>query len=84
MYLPPIDKIAAKFWNEIPRHFSFAQSDEFIIIPNHIYSILYIRDRNSSQSQAGTAVQLKARSQQKNLRGKKDFRGKLFFKNVPP
>ena len=29
-----------KFWLEIPKHFSFVNLDEFVVMPNHVHEIL--------------------------------------------
>lgn len=38
-----IGEIALSCWNEIPNHFPFIVSEEFIIMPNHIHGILKIK-----------------------------------------
>ncbi len=40
--LSPIGQTAYDFWQEIPRHFANADTDEFIVMPNHIHGILVI------------------------------------------
>lgn len=40
--LSPIGLKAKEFWMEIPKHYSFVELDEFIIMPNHIHGILFI------------------------------------------
>jgi putative transposase len=47
MVLNKIGKIAEKFWLEAPNHFSNAKLDEFIIMPNHIHSIVIIKNYNA-------------------------------------
>ena len=42
MILNEIGKIAQKYWNEIPQHFSFIKLDEMVVMPNHIHGILWI------------------------------------------
>lgn len=42
MKLSYIGKIAEKFWFQIPKHFSFVNLDEFVIMPNHIHGIVEI------------------------------------------
>ena len=34
--------VAAKYWSEIPDHFSFVTSDEFIVMPDHVHGIICI------------------------------------------
>ncbi len=36
--------IAAKFWNEIPDHFNNVELDEHVIMPNHLYGIMWIKN----------------------------------------
>ena len=38
----PIGEIAYDNWLDIPKHFSFAELDDFVVMPNHIHGILYI------------------------------------------
>lgn len=35
-----IGKIAFQYWQEIPKHYPFVETDEFIVMPNHIHGIL--------------------------------------------
>ena len=42
MQLSEIGKIAQKYWDEIPQHFSFIKLDEMVVMPNHIHGILWI------------------------------------------
>jgi putative transposase len=42
MKLSDIRRIAAKFWNEIPKHFPFVLLDEWIVMPNHLHGIVII------------------------------------------
>lgn len=37
----PIGLIALEYWLQIPQHFPFVILDEFVIMPNHIHSILF-------------------------------------------
>ncbi|MGE6221486.1 transposase [Nubsella zeaxanthinifaciens] len=36
-----IGQIAIDFWKEIPKHYPFAELDEFVIMPNHLHGILF-------------------------------------------
>jgi putative transposase len=40
--LSDIGRVAAKFWNEIPKHFPFVRLDEFVVMPNHMHGIIVI------------------------------------------
>ncbi|MDD5583375.1 MAG: hypothetical protein PHS99_09270, partial [Candidatus Marinimicrobia bacterium] len=42
MRLNEYGEIVWQFWLDIPNHFPYSQSDEFLIIPNHIYGIILI------------------------------------------
>lgn len=37
-----IGKMANKFWQEIPEHFSFVILDEWVIMPDHVHGIIVI------------------------------------------
>ncbi len=32
--------IAYQYWQEIPKHYPFVETDEFVVMPNHIHGIL--------------------------------------------
>jgi putative transposase len=42
MDLSDIGRIAAKFWQEIPKHFSCVRLDEWVVMPNHVHGIIII------------------------------------------
>lgn len=42
MILNEIGKIAEKFWQEIPKHFSFIILDAYVVMPNHLHGIVEI------------------------------------------
>ncbi len=42
MILNEIGKITEKYWQEIPKHFSFVNLDEYQIMPNHIHWVIEI------------------------------------------
>lgn len=49
-----IDIIAPKYWNEISQHYPFVKLDAFILMPDHLYGILFFnkpekKDWNSNQ-----------------------------------
>jgi creatinine amidohydrolase/Fe(II)-dependent formamide hydrolase-like protein len=44
MQLNDWGQIVAHCWNDIPEHFPHADTDEFIIMPNHIHGIVIITD----------------------------------------
>jgi REP element-mobilizing transposase RayT len=42
MILNEYGEIANKYWNEIPKHYTNTQLDEYVIMPNHIHGIIFI------------------------------------------
>ena len=40
--------IAAKFWQDIPKHFTFVRLDEWVVMPNHLHGIVVIDKPNSA------------------------------------
>ena len=46
MGLSDVGCIAAKFWNEIPKHFPFVRLDEWVVMPNHVHGIIVIDNPN--------------------------------------
>ena len=42
MRLNEYGEIVWQFWLDIPNHFPYSQSDELLIMPNHIYGIIFI------------------------------------------
>jgi REP element-mobilizing transposase RayT len=47
MQLSNEGKIAEKYWAEIPKHFSFAETDYYMIMPNHMHGIIIINPNDS-------------------------------------
>ena len=45
--LSPIGNIAKQYWEEIPRHFTYALLDEYIFMPNHMHGIIRIEYDNN-------------------------------------
>lgn len=41
-----VGEYANQCWESIPQHFPFVQLDQFIIMPNHIHGILFIRKQS--------------------------------------
>ncbi len=46
MNLSEIGLIVHKYWFEIPRHFSFVELDEYVVMPNHVHGIIIINKKN--------------------------------------
>ena len=42
MKLSTIGAILQGFWYEIPKHFSFVELGEFVVMPNHIHGVLIL------------------------------------------
>ncbi|MDA3906167.1 MAG: hypothetical protein PF484_08850 [Bacteroidales bacterium] len=42
MALNAIGKLAEQYWIEIPKHFSFIELGNFVVMPNHVHGILII------------------------------------------
>ena len=56
MILSEIGKIAHKYWQEIPKHFPFAQLDKFVIMPNHMHGIIIIDNGNVETPKLGVST----------------------------
>jgi putative transposase len=41
---PLLCRVAEAMWQRIPSHFPHAALDEWVVLPNHIHGILWIRD----------------------------------------
>ena len=48
MGLSDVGCIAAKFWQNIPKHFPFIRLDEWVVMPNHLHGIVVI-DKNNQE-----------------------------------
>jgi hypothetical protein len=44
MVMNEYGKITDECWREIPRHFSNAELDEYVVMPNHLHGIIVIVD----------------------------------------
>ncbi len=38
-----IGELAEFYWNEIPKHFSFVELGNFVVMPNHVHGIITIK-----------------------------------------
>jgi len=56
MFLNEIGEIANKYWLEIPEHYPNVKLDEYIIMPNHIHGIIFIKN-NVSENNSGASVE---------------------------
>ncbi|MBU0577641.1 transposase [Patescibacteria group bacterium] len=66
MGLSDIGCVAAKFWQEIPNHFSFVRLDEWIAMPNHFHGVLEINNPNPVGTRDLASVQRKFGALQRN------------------
>lgn len=39
--------VAQQYWQEIPQHFPFVHIDEFVVMPNHLHGILWLKQTES-------------------------------------
>ncbi len=53
MQLTPIGQVAERCWRAIPDHFPAVELDEFVVMPNHLHGILWLR---RSKAALGTIV----------------------------
>jgi hypothetical protein len=54
--LSDIGLAAAQFWREIPKHFSNAAIDEFIVMPNHVHGIVVIERKAGADKEDAQPV----------------------------
>ena len=48
--------IVAACWEEIPRHFSGVETDEFVVMPNHLHGVLLVMDKSAITPLQGEAL----------------------------
>lgn len=46
-------QIAKECWEQIPDHFSQAELDAFIVMPDHLHGIVWVKDVGASQDNVG-------------------------------
>ncbi|KAA3646209.1 MAG: transposase [Chloroflexi bacterium] len=56
--LSPIGEIVQNAWEEIPAHFETVELDEFVVMPNHMHGIIWIREDSSNRVGAQHAAPL--------------------------
>jgi REP element-mobilizing transposase RayT len=44
MFLNDMGKIVQEIWNEMPKHYSYIRTDEFVVMPDHVHWIIEICD----------------------------------------
>ena len=52
MKLNHLGAIVRQYWQEIPEHFPHVESDTFVIMPNHIHGILWIKESPTQKHQS--------------------------------
>jgi len=70
--LSRIGEIVNQCWQEIPRHFSFVQLDEFVIMPNHVHGIIIINN-NVVETLHATSLRHAMSLHKSNIRDSKSF-----------
>jgi len=60
MQVNEIGTIAEKFWNEIPDSFDGVQTDQFVVMPNHIHGIIILMKQEDNLNQQKTLDRLPA------------------------
>jgi REP element-mobilizing transposase RayT len=50
MKLSTLGAIAQGFWYEIPKHFSFVELGEFVVMPNHIHGVLILNKNDFDEN----------------------------------
>jgi putative transposase len=53
IHLTPVGEVIAYCWEAIPDHFSRAEMDAFVIMPNHVHGIVILHEHAGSEQ--GTA-----------------------------
>jgi REP element-mobilizing transposase RayT len=43
MHLNEYGKIAIDCWNALPRHYPHVELGDFVIMPNHVHGVVFIR-----------------------------------------
>jgi len=69
MMLSPYGEIVQKWWEEIPVHFSNAETGAFVIMPNHVHGIIYIVDERRGTVSVPKDNGEKTISQNNNMSG---------------
>ena len=65
--LSTLGKMASRMWEEIPRHHSFVDLDEFIIMPNHIHGVIIIYPKEKGKTSTKSVETLHATSLQSSV-----------------
>ncbi|MDH3944457.1 MAG: transposase [Anaerolineae bacterium] len=52
-------KIVQSVWDELPEHYSHVELDEFVVMPNHVHGIVWIKEREEANVGARHASPLR-------------------------
>jgi len=52
--LSRMGQIALAIWEELPAHFSEVHLDQFVVMPNHIHGILFIKNESQNNEQSAS------------------------------
>lgn len=47
MCVNALGKIAQEYWDDIPVHFENVNVDIFVVMPNHVHGILFVRENDT-------------------------------------
>ncbi len=50
MILSEYGVIADQFWVDLPKHFAYAELDEYVVMPNHIHGIIVVGNECSNKN----------------------------------
>jgi REP element-mobilizing transposase RayT len=70
-------RIAAMGWEQISAHFPFVTVDVYVVMPNHVHSIIFIGDAPSKKVEVGMRHASSLRTQNEAGRGKGALPGSL-------
>ncbi len=57
LHVNNVGRIVQQCWQDIPKHFTHAHLDEYIIMPNHIHGIIFIANDSGTACRAPTIEQ---------------------------
>jgi hypothetical protein len=60
MCVNALGRIAQEYWDDIPVHFENVNVDVFVVMPNHVHGIFFIRDNDAVHLGAQHAAPLHA------------------------
>jgi putative transposase len=57
--LSEIGEIASQFWMDIPNHFPNVRIDDFVIMPDHVHGIIFLKSSETKHSASQFSMPLK-------------------------